>query len=650
MEQLASTRTPADLIIAHAVHQLTSFPPTPQYSADSKPSPVDIARGNGNVSTVQHDQMPDLKSALDDELVDEHQTSSVVHPTSSGGLCSAIDPTQQSNRMVFFLKRQVTSDDDPATSFKYRKPEPSKLNLKPHRGLAGTQYMPTSTSGLVTAADMVVDQPATDSHSRGAVALTSQLEAYRPQSPRSEPSNFESPELSAPNRQALPWPRNPEPDSHLKNPNITPTATISEVELAPAELDDASHRQIHVEQDWSCEPGTATAEGVHDHSKGEKASSRQERPSEDGDDWHDGDTEMLDDGQTLVDVAPASHASARSTSTSPSSSPPHIVSREQASEARESHDHEGMRNQSLEMSIIAAPQAVDAEHEMETREKSLVPSEIAHPHRNEHQDMDPERILKILTVQVRHQQQHKGQLEAREKARKKEVCDIDSACRALDQQLKESEDRVATQEEELAQYRQLLSNWQGRVTKLGKFVNGLANDHSRLRDAAQAIQKEQQNLRCHKDTMRKLLEDTEANLLVERTKHKETLLKARYDTKLLEQALDTRNLDLLQENARLRAEQGRSERLQDILAQSASYYEAFSTKLAEQEAAIGSKILVLCEMVQSTVGNNSSAGQEDLMGELRGYLTLLKESRGGIQVNTDDIRNLSLMIEENNTR
>ncbi|KAL8745777.1 MAG: hypothetical protein Q9184_007831, partial [Pyrenodesmia sp. 2 TL-2023] len=509
--------------------------------------------------------------------------------------------------------------------------------------------MPPIKAGQPTLADEPRNL-VTDHTSNGVEAGTSQKETHPPEGPQSESQSSKPEDDSSLKRQSPSCAKNPNSDSQPQTRYSTPTETMPDERLIQSVLLDTAIAQAPADQCWAGEPQEAAQEEVHDSVEQKEAPIIQRVSGKEEADGHNEDIEMLDE-RTLVNAVPESAQDAQSNPTTSSSSTEACPVLEQPSGLGQDDTHEDMHLEVSEASVTSKSQTVQ-----NVQERPRVPHDSLSPpagpscsHVNDNQNMDTEELMKALAAKVRSEKQQQEDSKAREEAREGVLRDVEAICKALNQQLQESEARVTAQEDELIMYRQQIPKWQGKINKLGKYVNGLNNDHGRLRDAARTIEKEQQDLRAAKDTMEKMVEAARAVVEHERVQRKQMMLKARYDAEQFEQALSTKSLDLLKENTRLRAELDRTVRLQKTMTQSNSSCEAFSQKLAQQEVAMDSKIQALFDRVQSTVSNTSLSGQEHL-SKLQECLDLLQASRKDASMVPDDVHNLQSLVTETNTR
>lgn len=545
------------------------------------------------------------------------------------------------------FSRPNLCNESPSTGFSYAKAEKPIYNTKPCRGPAAAIPI-TNLEKCQTEPGTAIGESNSESPQNGVenvatepedtLSRESESESSRPQDVEHQDQGPSPMELS-----------DPGPVSNIQACEGGRRTTVSAGEPLSQNLYPAPVHRVDVGTGEQSRPNTATAANMTDDIGQGNVSMIQKSLEENRDDHCDEEIDTLD-GPTLVEAARSPLASARNTSNCSSSSL-NVTSEEPGSEDRHGNDGDERCCRTTAAPVEPNPQAAEesGEHVRELRHGSSTPPAAAQTQCNAAQPMDSEELLKALAIKLQHQKQQKGEFEAREQTREREMQDLETLVRALHQQLQESEERVATQESDLAKYRRVQHEWRDRGKKLGKFVNGLANDHGRLRDVAQDIQTEQRDLRAQKDCIDQLLKDTVGSLQHERLQHRELITKARSETKMLEQALNSRNLDLLNESTKLRAEQHRGARLQEILAKSTSSYEGLTAQLVQHEAAIRTRMVNLYEIIESTVGNSLLHNQEDLSSKLQECLTLLKETRTGAYANADDLKGLNVLVNENNT-
>lgn len=526
---------------------------------------------------------------------------------------------------IFSLSREL--DTSPARGFCFGKALMPALNTKLAKGPAAilqkkagqqsTELNPEST--LISSISSTVESNPSTSQSEKTGRHSSTNHATL------EPHETSS--LQAPESQACKSPIEVIPEAAQR------LADESQVKALP-DLQDTSLSSVDAKDSTTTQ--VSTAHKPDSIRSAAKALSQDHSTSTD-DPHHEENTAMID-GPTLVNEGSAHHTINKTNSRASSLSPSLGRSLRSYSRAlsNRSFDHE-----SFDGSVLRRLQADGKVQKRRAgpRHKSLAPPEGLVISTSETAPIDPEDLLKALTICYRNQKQQRAELRAKEKKKDEAIAEFKMIISFLDNQLQESNEQMSRQEAKLLKYRQLVPGWQDKVTKLSNFVKGLNNDHTRLRDDARSIQDEQQNIKRHKEAIDKMLGESAGALEKERLYHQERLLKAHHRTEIAEQALNARNLDL-------RSEQDRSTSLQDSLNKFASDRGDIMVKLANQEATISSKIASLDETIADAVRNASISGHE-VSPKLEECISLLKEPRAVESAHVEDIQKLHSSVKEN---
>lgn len=553
-----------------------------------------------------------------------HGATNPTEATSTTKSTRIDDPTTVP--AIFSLSREL--DTSPARGFCFGKAVMPAINTKLAKGPAAilqkkaeqqsTELNPEST--LISSISSTVESNPSTSQSEKAGQHSSTNHAT------SEPHETSS--LQAPESQACKSPIEVIPEAAQR------LADESQVKALP-DLQDTSLSSVDAKDSTTTQ--VSTAHKPDSIQSAAKALSQDHSTSTD-DPHHEENTAMID-GPTLVNEGSAHHtinkANSRASSLSPSLG--RSLRSYSGAPSNRSFDHE-----SFDGSVLRRLQADGKVQKRRAgpRHKSLAPPEGLVISTSETAPIDPEDLLKALTICYRNQKQQRAELRAKEKKKDDAIAEFKMIITFLDNQLQQSNEQMSRQEAKLLKYRQLVPGWQDKVTKLSNFVKGLNNDHTRLRDDARSMQDEQQNIKLHKEAIDKMLGELAGALEKERLYHQERLLKAHHRTEIAEQALNARNLDL-------RSEQDRSTSLQDSLNKFASDRGDIMVKLANQEASISSKIASLDETIADAVRNASTSGHEVLNPKLEECISLLKEPRAVESAHVEDIQQLHSSVKEN---
>ncbi|KAL8893966.1 MAG: hypothetical protein Q9192_004747 [Flavoplaca navasiana] len=359
----------------------------------------------------------------------------------------------------------------------------------------------------------------------------------------------------------------------------------------------------------------------------------------------DEDTAMVD-GPTLVnegsEYRTTSQGSSRFSSPSPSL-------RRSLQSYGQTVSNCSMGQDTLDWSILQGQQSaskIRKRHAGSRRESLALPEST----RQGFSPVDPEDMLKALTIYYRKQIQQRNKSRAKQKEQDDAITDFKTIIKLLDSQLQESNKQVSMHEAELLKYRELLPGWQDKVKKLSNFVKGLNNDHARLRDDAHLILGEQQKIRSHKESIDKRLKESTLALEKERSHQQSRLLKAHHRTDLAEQALNAREIDLQSKDVSLRLEQDRIMNLQDTLSNFASNHEDVLVKLSNHEAAMSSNIAGLDKTIADAIHDASTREPHELSSKVEECISLLKEPRNFESVKTEDVQKLHNSVKDNGDR
>ena len=607
-------------VVDDAVHKILSYPPKPQCLPKGSPS-VPLL---GNDQSELHDMILHEPDSSSEPIEADHSPPSTASPVNrpsksedtKATFRAGHDPMQKGLHFV----RLSGPDEAAAPDFRLGKPQQRTLNLKPTRGPAAMvpPACVASTTANQSASSTVTKSPKFD---------YATVEVEQPKSPKETGQGEESKSENGhadigPNSDLPLHSRAISQSSGLvsspQSSELEGAATIPNHESLPKESEHASTSQVYSVHGAEPQPDSTASNGP-ERLERENAATRQQDFKNSGEGCHDEDTDMTD-GQTLVGVQLPGHSNVRSCSNSSSSDETIMTQIQPAQEVRKRVE--------------------------QPRNGLLATSEATDPLAENGPSLDPEKIFKALAIHYQHEKRQKDQIKAREENKERDIQDLQTISQALHQQLQETENRLASQEEELTKYRRQFARCIERLKKLSDYVKGLGNDHTRLRDIGDSIQKKQQELQEQKLSINNSLKESKDGVEKERTQHRELVRKLRHDSKMLEQALNSRSLELMNENSRVRHEQGRNARLHDDLVRAASQYEKLASNLVHHETAVDSKIAELREVFHTTTGKSQPAEQTSLYVDLEECLRLLREVRTGQLEAPDLVQKLNLSNKE----
>ncbi|KAL8801665.1 MAG: hypothetical protein Q9182_004302 [Xanthomendoza sp. 2 TL-2023] len=633
----------ADEAIAKAVHEIVSYNPAPKPSRPVDESESTQYRDDLNdsdliQSAIHLTSLPGLVCSKEPNAAPPTETVTFTHSSPVSDTVPAAYPMdQQTFPPLTLIPPLREAEESPGGGFAFEKAQKPCFNLSWPRAPAAA----IKKSQQITDADGTANMDSSLCLTTVNPSATSQPQKLDPD-PDPDPDPGQT--AQSDQKSSLQILGHEPPQVSGRNILEAESAAISELgrSKTPVPLDTPHH--LLVTRYSKTTPNT-----VADISEKTQQSSRAPSQAEsllDVENHLDEDVSILE-GATLLNGSPASHSGSQASSgtSSPSSS--------QSRSARTTRGVSGNRPTShgaIGRSTISRLELANKVQKRRSGPGSRSPAIQEHQRVPSSMILPEEQLLKAMTIRYQHQKNERDQLRAKSRAKDQQIQDLKGISKYLADLLTQSEQRIANQEAELLKQRQLVPRWQDRVKQLSSFVKGLSNDHTRLRDEAQSMHMEQQKLLADKDSLDRFFQGTVEAIQQERAQHRDCLSKAHNQSKIIGQELEARSQDLLGESQKLRAEQDRNANLQDSLTRLAFNNQGILVKLADQEAAIASKIEVLGKTISDSVNNALSTGQEDLGTGLQECLTVLKKLPVEHSVGTDNLHKLNISIEENADR
>ena len=584
-------------VAASYLQKIIGFKPKPTSSAEEQQSTQ--YSGAFDVSDISSSGVPPDGY---EPLIDHHDRGSDVDDTDDAEIPTLKESvhtqstfTANQTQPFFQFQRPTTeSEESPAMGFSYSKPTHPVFNTKPSKGPAAVKHCaehPPSKLSQVVNPDTLPCQPSEPERSSSGSS-----------DDRQPDSNGQTCDPAAVEQ------KNPPESPALPNESLASTNMIPETEYnAPTD------------------------------EKRTTGQSRPASPAESHNSVKDGDNQVLE-GQTLIDVLPASPINARQSALATPSP------RRQSS--RQSHNSSSRNTEPSTSSALTKPRAPT-----KVRKPSRIPRTPSSPARslrasaNAGQTPNPKKALRSLQMYYHKQEEYQNEVQAWKEARDMEIQDLETISQALHSQLQQSEQQVISLTQQLAQHHERVPQWQDRIKKLGDFVNGLSRDHSRLREDAKAMTSELTQLHTFKDTVKREVEVATLGSQTEHSRHQDQLSKTRQTVESLQQGLNTRNDELEKESIRLQSEQARTERLEGSLAASTTQQQTLTTKLSQQEGNLSSQISDLSSLIHFLHQHTQPTNQIDLQQKIEECLSLLKEPRDSMTTSSAPLEKLELSIQ-----
>ncbi|KAL9600265.1 MAG: hypothetical protein Q9219_003310 [cf. Caloplaca sp. 3 TL-2023] len=570
-------------IIDDAVLKIVNYPAKSRSSTSRSPPlelpiPAERQQHLSRLTSAQNSASlsPDYK------IADPHDCAT-EKPTPLQSLNATQHPDHHITQKQPHFVRLPIPDEFPAAGFAFVKLQQPTFNFSSYRGPAaairGIDTINQTASSTTTAhlGDSALSSEVDGSTARNEVDLSKESDNEKTSSEADDSARSTTSSLTS-----------------SKNLQVTPSLDHESMAFTEDQSPQKEHMSATSSETSTCQhdPTSGSAQSEQEGLRSEDAEIKDRRTSPD-ENRRDQDAEMLD-GQTVVNE-------------------PTQFLTENQTEASSILTDEGL----LAKSEVAAQTA-----ERLQRQRSTLPE--SQQSETKDTQMGPEALLKGLNTHYQRLKHQEEELRAREQARNRDIQDLQTISQALHHRLQETEGHMAKQEEELIRYRQLVPRCKDRLKRLGDFIKGLGNDHTRLREFGGIIEVEQKLVRKHQDSISNILRQKIQTMENERKEYEERISKLHDTSKMLEQGLNTRSIDLLQESARLRVEQGRNKNLEEDRRKSTAQYEEVTARLSQHEALLSSKIADLQANIQLTIRNTESIDGGQISNKLDECLQLLK--------------------------
>ncbi|MCJ1435994.1 hypothetical protein MMC27_005372 [Xylographa pallens] len=256
-----------------------------------------------------------------------------------------------------------------------------------------------------------------------------------------------------------------------------------------------------------------------------------------------------------------------------------------------------------------------------------------------------EDLLQILLY--RNQQEKKARDTARavQQARDAELQNIKQAYALLRSQMEEVSNRQKAQQTELAKYEKILPGWKIKVRKLEDYLKGLTNDHHKLRDDAQSIQRQQLLLWTDKTNILTRIEEARSAFGCHVPGAANIISEARHHIDFLKGQNDAQALRAQKDAELLEAEQERSQRLEQEISKISLNQQQMMELLHTQRLELMDKLsetLTTSATVLVSEPSNDQACTRDMLDQC---IKMLQEIKTIEHVEPDDVERLDSSIQ-----
>ena len=256
-----------------------------------------------------------------------------------------------------------------------------------------------------------------------------------------------------------------------------------------------------------------------------------------------------------------------------------------------------------------------------------------------------EDLLQILLYRNQQEKKARDTAKAVQQARDAELQNTKQAYALLRSKMEEVSKREKTQQTELTKYEKALPGWKVKARKLEDYLKGLSNDHHKLRDDAQSIQRQQLLLRTDKANIMKRIEEAHSAFGRHVPGAANIISEARHHIDFLNKQHDAQALRAEKDAELLGAEQERSQRLEQEISKISSNQKQMIELLHTQRLELMEKLretLTTSSAVLVSEPSNDPACTQDMLDQC---IQMLQDIKTIKHVKPDDMERLDSSIQ-----
>ncbi len=252
-----------------------------------------------------------------------------------------------------------------------------------------------------------------------------------------------------------------------------------------------------------------------------------------------------------------------------------------------------------------------------------------------------EELLHLLMIRHRHSQRERETFQVAEQAKEQEVQQLKNWASDLQTQLHETQCRYSEKEAQLAKFTATKPGWERKIRKLSDYVQGLTNDHNRLRDDARELQDRSSSILKEREGLVSAVQEARQNMTKQHSNCVQAVTEARLELEMHEQTIQHQQLELHNLQKLLIAERERNDRLESEVSAFAASYGQLSKQLSGHRDNIMGKI---SELLDKTEGFRTAAppeSQDHLKSMLEQCVSLLEKFQSAGVTKPEDFENLN---------
>ena len=252
-----------------------------------------------------------------------------------------------------------------------------------------------------------------------------------------------------------------------------------------------------------------------------------------------------------------------------------------------------------------------------------------------------EELLHLLMIRHRHSQRERENFHVAQQANEQDFQQLKNWASNLQAQLLETERRYSEKEAQLAKFKAAKPGWERKIKRLSDYVQGLTNDHNRLRDDARELQERSISILKEREVLVSAVQEARQNITKQHSSSVQVVTEARHGLEIREQTIQHQQSELDNLQKLLAAQRERNYRLESEVSAFAASYGQLSKQLSGHRDNIMGKIT---ELLDKTEGFRSAApleSQDHLNSLLEQCVVLLEKFQGAGVTKPEDFESLN---------
>lgn len=257
-------------------------------------------------------------------------------------------------------------------------------------------------------------------------------------------------------------------------------------------------------------------------------------------------------------------------------------------------------------------------------------------------------LLRLLMYRRRQGQQELEYFRATQQQKEVEIQQLRDLSNNLTGQLEEVIQRETQKTSELSKFRANKPIWENKIKRLIDYVKGLTNDHKRLREDADDLQRQHTDIIVTSKELQSTLQVAQKSAEQERLRSQKLEDDAQHRIETLAQTVQHQNTQLQSDEGLLRAERERSSRLEDQISKVTASHEQLLHVFTSHRNTITGKIDHLVHQAKSLVLPTNTPeiqSPDPIRPMLEQCVGMLQRLHQADTVKLEDLRKLSDTVD-----